>query len=352
MSGKKVKKINQKLKEVIDRYSWFVISSHQNIDGDGLGSALSLHFLLESQGKKSTVVYDGSIPYFYRFLPGIDKVVNWKDFSCNLDLFPAQTVFWVLDCSNPARLGEVEQLRSRCSLVVNLDHHPDNSNFGDLNLVCPQVPASSLLIYQLIKAVGANLNREMATNILTGIVTDTGGFQFFELDQELIGVIEELVGAGASMSTIMRYAFHCRSIQALKLLGRALENLWFDSQLKFSVIFLSREDFLSCQAKEEDAEGIVDYGLFIPDAEITVFFKEIKSSVFKVSLRSRGKVNILPIAHQFGGGGHLKAAGFKISGSYPEVNKKVTNFLKQFLTHSQDGAKILEKDGERSIKSL
>ncbi|MDK2895984.1 MAG: bifunctional oligoribonuclease and phosphatase NrnA [Candidatus Atribacteria bacterium] len=343
--------ISQKLKKIIDHYSQFVISSHQNVDGDGLGSALSLHFLLQSQGKKSTVVYDGNIPYFYQFLPGIDEISSWEDFSRNLDAFP-QTVFWVLDCSNPARLGGVERLLPNCSLVVNLDHHPDNSHFGDINLVCPQIPASSLLVYQLIKDLEVALNREMATNILTGIITDTGGFQFFELDQKLIGIIDELVGAGASMSTIMRHAFHYRSVQALKLLGRALENLWFDSQLKYTIIHLSQEDFLACQAKEEDAEGIVDYGLFIPGAEITVFFKEVKPKNFKVSLRSRGKINVLPVAHQFGGGGHLKAAGFKISGSYPEVNKKVIAFLKEFLAHPQDDKETLEEDARRSIESL
>lgn len=313
---------------IFQEASRFVVTSHQNIDGDGLGSALAVFFLLRKIGKDVAVVYDGSVPYFYLFLPGAQEVLSYETFVASSRAFD---VLVVVDCSNPGRLGRVESLVSQASFVVNVDHHPDNSRFGHANFVDPSSPASALLVYEIAREMRVPLDAEIACPILTGIVTDTGGFQFAELNQEMFTIVGELVASGASLSTIMRHVFRCRRVEALKLLSRALDHLVFDPSCGCATIYLTQEDFAACNAREEDSEGIVDYGLYIPGAEVSVFFKEIAPQVYKVSLRSRGDFDVLSVAHHFGGGGHRKAAGFKMTGSFQEVYRTVTDFIRVLL---------------------
>ncbi|MEN3202169.1 MAG: bifunctional oligoribonuclease/PAP phosphatase NrnA [Atribacterota bacterium] len=311
--------------EVFHRASRFVVTSHQNIDGDGLGSALALASLLKKMGKEVRVVYDGRVPYFYLFLPGAEEVLSYEAFCSS---FGSLDAFVVVDCSNPGRLGRVEELLQKASLVVNIDHHPDNSKFGHVNFVDPSSPASALLVYELAREMRIPLDANIAVPILTGIVTDTGGFQFAELNQTMFTIVGELVASGASLSTIMHHVFRYRRIEALKLLGRALEHLVFDPSYGCATTYLTQEDFAMCNAQEEDAEGIVDYGLYIPEAEVSIFFKEIAPEVYKVSLRSRQGFDVLSVAHHFGGGGHRKAAGFKMVGPLSLVYETVTGYVK------------------------
>lgn len=317
--------------EFFRQNSHFVVTSHQNIDGDGLGSALALTFLLRKIGKEAYVVYDGRVPYFYLFLPGAGEVLTYEVFVSSF--IPFDTLV-VVDCSNPSRLGRVEELLQRVSCVINVDHHPDNAMFGHANFVDASSPASALLVYELTREMGIALDPNIAIPILTGIVTDTGGFQFVELNQGMFTVVGELVASGASLSTIMRHVFRCRKLEALKLLSRALEHLVFDPSCGCATTYLTQRDFTACNAREEDAEGIVDYGLYIPEAEVSVFFKEIAPSVYKVSLRSRGNFDVLLVAHHFGGGGHRNAAGFKVTGSLSFVQKTVTEYIKALVQNT------------------
>ncbi len=311
--------------EIFRQASHFVVTSHQNIDGDGLGSALALAWLLKRMGKEAVVVYDGRVPYFYLFLPGAQEVLSFEVFPASQKAFE---VLVVVDCSNPGRLGRGEELLKKASFTVNIDHHPDNIMFGHANFVVPSSPASALLVYELIHEMRVPLDSEIAMNILTGIVTDTGGFQFAELNRDMFAVVGELVASGASLSTIMRHVFRYRRVEALKLLSRALDHLVFDPSCGCAVTYLTQEDFGECHAREEDAEGVVDYGLYIPEAEVSIFLKEIAPGVYKVSLRSRGNFDVLSVAHHFGGGGHKKAAGFKMTGPFSSVYETVTGYVK------------------------
>lgn len=320
-----MKREKKRVCEVLRQTSRFVVASHQNIDGDGLGSALALAFLLRKMGKEAHVVYDGRVPYFYLFLPGAREVLSYETFVASFHAFDTLVV---VDCSNPGRLGRVEEFLQKASCVVNVDHHPDNTMFGHANFVDPSSPASALLVYELLQEMDVALDADIAVPILTGIVTDTGGFQFAELNQNMFAIVGKLVASGASLSTIMRHVFRCRRVEALKLLSRALEHLVFDSSCSCATTYLTQKDFLACNAQEEDAEGIVDYGLYIPEAEVSIFFKEIAPETYKVSLRSRGNFDVLSVAHYFGGGGHKNAAGFKMTGSLSLVYEAVTGYVK------------------------
>lgn len=328
-----------KICKIFTEFTHFVVTSHQNVDGDGLGSALALSFLLKRMGKESSVVYDGRVPYFYLFLPGARDVLSFDDFLTH-DQFPEVLV--VVDCSNPTRLGKVEELLRNVRCVVNVDHHPDNTLFGHVNFVVPLSPASALLVYELARKLDISLDVDIATNILTGIVTDTGGFQFAELNQLMFTVVGELVASGASLSTIMRHVFRYRRLEALRLLSRALDRLTFDPSCRCAVMHLTRKDFQECGAGEEDAEGIVDYGLYIPDAEVSVFLKEIEHEVYKVSLRSRENFDVLLVARHFGGGGHRKAAGFKMTGSLSSIYGMVLDYIRSLACH-ESGAVVGEQ---------
>jgi phosphoesterase RecJ-like protein len=317
----------KKIYNALRQYSRFVVTSHQNIDGDGLGSALAVYFLLQRMGKEALVVYDGRVPYFYRFLPGAESVLSFDDFQSLGGSSPEALI--VVDCSSLSRLGRVEELEKRWNpFVVNIDHHPDNTLFGHANFVDPSSPASALLVYDLVCGMEVPLDAEMATNILTGLVTDTGGFQFAELDPSMFQIVGELVASGASLSLIMRYAFRYRRLEALRLLSRALERLVFEPSSLCAITYLTREDFRECEAKEEDTEGIVDYGLYIPEAEVSVFLKEVEPGMYKVSLRSRSDFDVLSVARHFGGGGHRKAAGFKMAGTLSSVYHAILEYMR------------------------
>ncbi|MBP9015174.1 MAG: DHH family phosphoesterase [Candidatus Atribacteria bacterium] len=336
-------------KEIIEAFRThhrFVITSHRNIDGDGLGSMLATFFWLKDEGKEVFMVQDGTVPYFYQFLPGKEEVLTPQEFY-SLSFSSNPEVVIVLDCSHPQRLGKLEELCNKASLLVNIDHHPDNACFGNINWVVPNSSSTALLVYELIKEAGIKINSSMAVNLLTGFVTDTGGFQFVDMDSHLLRVVEDLIVSGASLAQIMHYAFHFRRKEALKLLGRALDHLFYDENFRFSVIYLTRKDFADCGAQEEDSEGIVDYGLYIPGAELSLLFKEVEEGCFRVSLRSQGEKDVLPIAHYFGGGGHHKAAGFRIQGDLSQVKEEVLDVVRKSLSNSSSLIKEVEKDSAR-----
>ncbi|HHT11330.1 MAG TPA: DHH family phosphoesterase [Atribacter sp.] len=311
-----------------------VIASHLNIDGDGLGSMISLYLLLIQKKFYPIMVYDDTIPYFYHFLPNLKDILPLT--HPRLKQISENTVFFAVDCSNTQRLGRLNDIREKCSLVVNIDHHPDNSSYGTINYVDPHCPSTTILIYQLAKKSEVELDSSLSMSILTGLITDTGGFQYVELNQQLLSILEDLINQGASVATIMRYAFKCRRYSALKLLGIALNHFVYDYQYHFGITYLLQSDFELCGASEEDAEGIVDYGLYIPGSLISVFIREVDNHSFKVSLRSQDETNILPIAHAFGGGGHLKAAGFKIQGDFKTVYHNLKEHIQGYLS-SQSG---------------
>ncbi len=201
-------------KEIIEAFqlhNHFIIISHQNIDGDGLGSMLATFFFLKEEGKESFMIQDEAIPYFYEFLPGKEELLTLEEFY-SLNSSSERDVVIVLDCSHPDRLGRLKELCNGASLLVNIDHHPDNARFGDINWVVPDSPSSTLLVYELIKEAGVKISSDMAINLLTGFVTDTGGFQFVDMDSRLLQVVEDLINSGASLAQIMRYAFHFRRL--------------------------------------------------------------------------------------------------------------------------------------------
>ncbi|MDI3530903.1 MAG: bifunctional oligoribonuclease and phosphatase NrnA, partial [Candidatus Atribacteria bacterium] len=194
----------RKVADVFKKKDYFTITSHQNIDGDGIGSALAVYFLLKGLNKKARVIYDAPVPYFYEFLPGVSFIEKFagSDFK--------KEVLVVVDCSNLKRTGQIAETAGNYQIIVNIDHHPDNQYFGNVNLVDPEAPSCSLLLYKLIKENNFVLTREIATSILTGIITDTGNFQFVEMNTYLLEVLSELTQQGASLSQIIKHAFRYR----------------------------------------------------------------------------------------------------------------------------------------------
>ncbi|MGQ9473873.1 MAG: DHH family phosphoesterase [Candidatus Caldatribacteriaceae bacterium] len=313
--------------QTIKSHRRFVVTSHQNIDGDGVGAIVAFSSLLLTLQKDVIMVNNGKVPYFYRFLPKTSEIISYEDFQKTYprgNYSPEALV--VIDCSNLDRLGKMSRIAQDIPLVVNIDHHPDNSLFGHVNWVIPEV-SSTILIYTLFKEMKIPLDKEASSSILNGIISDTGGFSFAEVDSRMLVILEELVSQGASVAEIMRHNFRFRRLESLKLLGKALERLSYDPELGIAFTYLVQGDFREFHSRTEDAEGIVDHGLYIPGAKIAILFRETEEKVFKVSLRAQGEYEVLSIAHHFGGGGHLKAAGFKIVGERREIMQKVLDFV-------------------------
>lgn len=328
MQKSKIKEIVQLFRE----YHKFIVTSHVNIDGDALGSELGLYFALEQLQKEVLIVNQDPVPYIYKFMPGIDKIVsaeqNDKKFPLEID---TDTVLVVLDSSNLERIGNIPVEIDKLGLILNIDHHPSNSNFGHINYVDTESSSTGEIIYQLCKELDCQLTEQIAIPLFTAIVTDTGSFRFTNTKAETFQTAFHLTLAGANPHLINDAIYNNNEISALKLLGESLVNLKINSKLGISWTIVNREMIEKNLAKEEETEGIVDKILSIKDIQISILFKETLEKKVKISFRSRGQFDVDHFARIFGGGGHPNAAGCLVEGSIYKVEKLILGKLEDVL---------------------
>jgi phosphoesterase RecJ-like protein len=280
----------------------FFIATHINPEGDALGSSLALSMALNTIGK-STVLFDqDGVPDFYRFLPGHEHIRR----TCN-GLQPSDFNLLLLDCNTPRRAG-IEGLTFRQCAVI--DHHETESDFGDVRWIEPKAAATGLMIFSLIRELGIGITKEMATNLYTAIAIDTGTFRFGNTTAEVLRVAAELAETGASPSFISASLYETWSEARFNLLRLALQTLEIRSKVAFT--FVNREMFSKTGTGPEDTENFSSFPRIVKDIRISAFFREIDDDYWKVSLRSKGDINVSVIAVLFQGGGHKNAAGYFI----------------------------------------
>jgi len=297
----------------------FFIATHINPEGDALGSALALSMALETLGKK-TIVYDrDGVPELYRFLPGQEKIIDTSQGiqTSGLNLL-------LLDCNTPARAG-IEGLRFKSSAVI--DHHETESEFGDIRWIEPKAAATGLMIFNLVRELGVELSREIAVNLYTAIAIDTGTFRFGNTTAEVLRAAADLAEAGAQPGYVANNLYETWSEKRFRLLIMALSTLEIKDAVAFT--FVTREMFHSTGAGPEDTENFSSLPRTMKDIGISAFFREVDSDEWKISLRSRGTMNVASIASFFGGGGHKNAAGYKIKATLEEAKKALLARLAQ-----------------------
>ncbi|AVX20718.1 phosphoesterase RecJ domain-containing protein [Carboxydocella sporoproducens DSM 16521] len=314
MKNQEIKNFLAKLQELDD----FAIIGHINPDGDTIGSALALAFMLESLGKKVELWNLDPVPELYHFLPGVQR------FSCpQAGDWQGKNLIFV-DCSEPKRCGdEILPYYRQASTLFNIDHHISNKLFADFNLVVPERAASGEIIYELVKMSGVPLSREIATCLYVTIVTDTGSFRFPNTTASTFRIAAELKEAGADTETINHQIYEEIPPETLAVLGYAFAHFQYSPQRKVCWLVLDKQTLTRLQARDEHLEGIVNYAKAQKGVEVGILLREAEPDLVKVSFRSKKAVDVNALAQIFGGGGHQRAAGCRYRGPLTEAEQKI-----------------------------
>lgn len=289
-----------------------LVAGHESPDGDCLGGSLALGLALERMGKKVVVASTDGVPSTYRFLPGWERVTDRVEGLGTFDVGVA------LECADLERAGRFAPLLAACPVLVNLDHHRDNTGYGQLVWQEPEAASVCEMVYGLLVELGAQVDEPVATCLMTGLVTDTGSFRYSSVRPETFELAADLLRRGARPDRIYERVYEARPAPALRLLGLALWRLQLssDGQVAWTVVDQAMLD--QAGARWEDTENIVETLRSIEGVRLALLFK-VEPSRVKVSLRARDGARANAVAVRFGGGGHLGAAGFVVQGPLEDV---------------------------------
>lgn len=304
----------------------FLVTSHLSPDGDAVGSSLGLARLLCSAGKVAQVWLHDSVPTIYRHLPGCNRIHVGPKAPDALDTFDGMIV---LECPTMDRSG-LEEIASSLKLI-NIDHHLGNSNYGAANWVDSAAPAVSEMILSLSEELRLRVDEKTANCLLLALVSDTGSFRFSNTTARAFDAASHLVRAGAQPTQIAGWLFESRSQTSLKLLQEMLSSLEMHQSGVLATALLTEEMFARSGASSADTEGLIDFPRSLEGVEAVGLIRSIDPGQSKVSLRSRGKVNVEEVARRYGGGGHKNAAGFRIDQPPAEARAAVVEGLTEAL---------------------
>jgi phosphoesterase RecJ-like protein len=311
----------QAVVDAIRGHERFLLTTHENPDGDALGSLLATKLAFDQLGKDSVMVLHGDapLPGEYGFMPLAELQRRWPD-----DV--SERVLVALDCANESRIADPEVL-GRVPLSINLDHHHDNSRFGDINLVVPDASSTGEVLRDLFRELDVELTSEIAEPLYIALVTDTGRFQYTNTTPKALRLAAELVEAGADVHRVFQGVYESVQFAKLKLLARALERAQVYEGGRIVVSYLLRTDFTEVGAAEPYSEGIIDYLRAVEGADMAVLIREPPREggpTRRVSLRaSVDELDVSAIARKSGGGGHRQAAGFSSEASIEEITEFV-----------------------------
>jgi bifunctional oligoribonuclease and PAP phosphatase NrnA len=311
----------------------FLVTTHENPDGDALGSMLALKLALDQLGKDSTMVLVGDAPlpaeYSFMTLEGLQRRVP-DDAS--------ERILIAVDCANESRIGPDPEVLQLSPLVLNIDHHHDNTRFGDVNAIDAQASSTGELLRDLFRELGVKLTPEIAEPLYIALVTDTGRFQYSNTTPKSLRLAAELVESGADLHRIFQGVYESVQFAKLKLLARALQRAQVYEGGRLVVSYLLRDDFQDVGAAEPYSEGIIDYLRAVEGADMAVLIREPPRSggpLRRVSLRaSHDELDVSAIARKSDGGGHRQAAGFSSEASIEEI----TDFVRREFAAAQPEA--------------
>lgn len=293
----------------------YVICGHVSPDGDCLGSQLALAAALRQCGKQVACVLARNEPIdgTLAFLPGADSLVPAAHYDGPCDGFVA------VDVPTPERLGDGAALQARASFTVTVDHHAVPKAMSRLSYTDPDAASTTMLIWELAAALGAERDRIVATCCYTGLMTDTGRFQYQNADAAAFAAAAEMVAAGAEPAAISRHIYQSRSLASILLEGRNVDHMALAADGTAALSWLSLADFAECGACKADAEPMVDVLRAIDGVEVACMLREQSGGEIRGSLRAKGDADVAAIARAFGGGGHTAAAGFTFCGTLAEA---------------------------------
>ncbi len=305
----------------------YVITSHINPDGDAIGSSLGLVRILRNIGKGAVVWSRDEPPKLYRSLAGSDRMHVGPEPPAGFpESFDGAIV---LECPTLDRCGLEEHLADMS--IINIDHHLGNEHYGEVNWVDTAAPSLGEMIYRLSQGLMVNLDQETATALYLTLVTDTGGFRFANSTPAAFSAASALVTEGAHPEQVAHWLYESQPESAVRLLGEMLKTLEIHGE-RIATAIVTQEMFDTAGASSSDTEGLIDHPRSIAGVDAVALIRQVDEEHFKVSLRSRGDIDVEKLARQNGGGGHRNAAGYMADGPIADLREKVVKALQAALS--------------------
>ena len=307
--------ITPELRQIVDAIrsrSRFVISSHSRPDGDSIGSQLAAAYALRDLGKQVTIINSDPAPPPLMQFPGVPdiRIASRADGQFDAAI--------IMECGDLARTGVSGLERS---FVINIDHHPGNTVYGQLNWFDASAAACGELVFDLVHALGTPLTREIATHIYLAILTDTGSFHYSSISPRTFDICRQTLEAGVDPVLVARNVYDSNNMGRLKLFGTVLSAMQLDPTARIAIVYLDHEMARLAGGTYEDTEGIINLPLTVKEIQAVVFFKQAEGNEYRVSMRSKGDIDIGSVAKEFGGGGHKNAAGCTARGPIEQLQK-------------------------------
>jgi phosphoesterase RecJ-like protein len=290
----------------------FVVSSHARPDGDSIGSQLAMAYALRALGKEVRVINADPAPQPLMAFAGVAEI----EIAARADGdFDAAVI---MECGELARTGVAGLDRF---FVINIDHHPGNTGYGQINWFDAAAAACGEMVFELVRALGAPLSLEVATHIYLAILTDTGSFHYSSISPRTFDICRETLEAGVDPVLVARNVYDSNNMGRLKLFGAVLSAMQIDPTGRIAIVYLDHEMAREAGGTYEDTEGLINLPLTVKEIQAIVFFKQVEGEQYRVSMRSKGDIDIGAVAKQFGGGGHKNAAGCTVTGAIDALQK-------------------------------
>jgi phosphoesterase RecJ-like protein len=305
----------------------FVISSHARPDGDSIGSQLALAYALRALGKHAHVVNVDRAPGPLLQFPGVADIEIADHATGNFD------AAIIMECGDLGRTGVAGLQRF---FLINIDHHPGNVGYGRLNWFDATAAACGEMVFDLIVALGAPLSLEIASHIYLAILTDTGSFHYSSITPRTFEICKAALEAGVDPVLVARNVYDSNNMGRLKLFGSVLSAMQIDQSGSIAIVYLDHEMARAAGGTYEDTEGLINLPLTVKEILAVVFFKQIEADQYRVSMRSKGEIDIGAIAKSFGGGGHKNAAGCTVNGPIDTLQKLFIEKIEQAISRQED----------------
>lgn len=325
------KETTQVVKELLKSPKNIVIIGHRNPDGDALGSCLGLSYYLSSLDHKTTVLMPNDFPDFLKWMPGADDILIYdKEIEKSSDSLNQADIIFTLDFNDLSRVGDPLKgvLEESSAKFLMIDHHQQPAEYAVATYSDVKMSSTAEMVYHFMDALDGvkNISKNIATNLYTGIMTDTGSFRFSSTSPTTHRVAAKLIEAGAESAIINQNVYDNNSPERMKLLGVALNNLHLIPELQTAYITLTQKELDENNFRKGDTEGFVNYALSVKGIVFAVIFIENKQeSIVKISFRSKGTFSVNDFArNHYRGGGHINAAGGKSS---QDLNKTINEFI-------------------------
>ena len=314
----------ERIWQVLTNGTPVVVTSHQGLDPDGLGSALGLWHALRGRDVECRQVYPPPLPEAYAFLPGVQEA------HYSADHLPADFNLVMVDCGAFGRVGDLAEHFNRANAIINIDHHATNDYFGDLCLVEENASSCGELAYRIIEKAGVKVTKEAAECIYAAILSDTGKFTYHNTNAEVFRICHKLVLAGANPTKMANRIYASPSLAEVRLKAEAVKTLKFKEDGKIGLMWITEDMFRSLGLDPVDCHGFADIPASVKGVEVGVLLKEMPEEDYvDISLRSRDHVDVCEIAGAFGGGGHRHAAGCEIVADLDEAEERLVQTIRR-----------------------